>query len=339
MDMLVASILKDNQTMMKQQLTWQAIIDKIQEQMGAKSEQDWKENNYALVKAFGNRLTEKLIGLVAKNKDLAKHLKDETDYQNKSEQEIAAFIKKTTKVLDKYQIGEITLRGYFTGNKTTPHQDKCNALSLFAFEKPFYELITQTEYDTVQTKHLKITQFYNTHWWLYFYDYDDNKRMGRLGRAVLAIGENDQAEIQNVESETATHYKGKVEVDNTNQHLFFDFTSDLANEKHLRISVFVGNGKCYPLAVGTYMNITAQNTMPAGIVVIEQVIEPDKIAEMKPMLIEFDQATQFGVHESIITFLQEREKNYIKAPQGILAIKQLDRWLADKKTLHNATKQ
>ncbi len=324
---------------MKQQSTWQRIIDKIQEQMGVTSMEDWKRDDFALVKSFGIKLTEKLIILVAKKPELAKFLQDETNYQEKTEQEVITQIKKTSKILENYKIDDRTLIGYFIEGKTTTHKDKRNALSLFAFEKPFDEVLNETELETpLHNTHLKIKQFYHTNWWLYFYDYDDHKRIGRLGRAVLNIYDKHHAEILNIETETATHYRGRVEVDNTNQHLFFDFTSMEANEKHLRISVFVGNGRRYPLAIGVYMNIDRQNSMPSGIIVMEQVTDQTIIENMQPSIIEFDKAEEMGVDISIIEFLREREKNYIKAPNSILTIKDLKKWQTNRKYINKPTK-
>jgi hypothetical protein len=311
---------------MKQQSTWQKIIDKIQEQMGVKSVEDWKRDEFALVKSFGNKLTEKLTTLITQNPELAKCLQDETN------------TKKEPRDWRNYKIDDRTLIGYLTEGKTTTHKDKRNALSLFAFEKPFDEVLNETDLETpLHNTHLKIKQFYHTNWWLYFYDYDDHKRIGRLGRAVLNIYDKHHAEILNIETETATHYRGRVEVDNTNQHLFFDFTSMEANEKHLRISVFVGNGRRYPLAIGVYMNIDRYNSMPSGTIVMEQVTDLT-IDNMQPSIIEFDKAEEMGVDISIIEFLREREKNFIKAPNSILTIKDLKKWQVNRKHINTPTK-
>jgi hypothetical protein len=315
---------------------WQKIIDKIQEEMGANSANSWQDSDFALVKLFSAKLTEKLKNMVAQNHILANLLDDKNylAYRNKAQDEIKKLIQTDIDKKgagSKYVLDNRTLIPYLIEGNIPSQKRTKNAFCLFAFDMPLDEFMASFENEVQNTNtHLKIKQFYNTHWWLYFFDYDDHNRVGRLGRAVLTISDKHHAEIQNVSSETATHYRGRVEVDNTNQHLFFDFTSSETNEKHLRISVFVGNGKCYPLATGVYMNINARNSMPTGTVIMEQVTDTTIIETMKPILVDFDKAEEQGIHKNIVTFFIEREKNYLKAPHGILTINDLGKWLVDK---------
>jgi acyl CoA:acetate/3-ketoacid CoA transferase beta subunit len=87
------------------------------------------------------------------------------------------------------------------------------------------------------------------------------------------------------------------------------------------------------------MNINAKNAMPAGTIIMGQIIaEESEIQKMTPILLDFDTAVDLGISPVIVDYFREKAQNYLKAPSKILSMGELNQWAKEKSILQNSTK-
>lgn len=317
------------------------IVKKISDKYNVKSTDEWLYNKKAKLKRFQSSLEIKIKEIVIKDINVA------TEFISKKV--IHTYINLTEErrreSIEKYILsGEMvnpkidlrTLEAAFNNSKPPSHKKILNAFSIYIYKTTFeYSYSLSEEESTlavppptkIENIEKKLHQFYGTHWWVYYFHYEEENRIGKIGRAVLRIDSKYKVILENVESETSTHYVGNFDVETSNQHLYFDLTAIETKEKHLRITLYIGVGKVYPLLLGVYTNIYATNSMAAGCIVFEKVDDISIIQEMKPISFNAEEAEKNKISLNIVDYLSRREKNFIKSPSGILTISKLGRWL------------
>lgn len=321
---------------------WEKIIQQIEAKYGITTFADWAENNKFKLKRLQSDLELKIKKLIVKDIAIAKTFLPKSvisTYTDLSEDE-------RTEILENYiaqgkltnpKIQIRTLENNLKESELPYHDKMRNLFSMYVYEMLFEHSISYHENLDDEQKSLpkkrqqeglskKIEQFYNTYFWVYYFHYEEGEKNHKIGRAVLIIENKDEVTLKNVEDETATDFIGFLEMENNSQHLYLDLKTIQTKEKHLRITVFIGSGKVYPLLLGVYTNIYGNNSMVAGSIVLEKVNDISIIQKMKPTSHLISEAVKHGVDKNIVKFLKKREQNFIKTPSGILTKVKLEEW-------------
>lgn len=322
---------------------WENIINEIELKYQIKSNEDWAANKKEKLKKFQTSLELKIKTLIVENIVIAKEFL--------SKKVIHTYIElpedRRLEILEKYIIdGYIsnpkidirTLESNLSKKDIPYHKKMLNIFSMYVHGMLFEHFMAINNNNesseecedevTIQQVNLsgKIQQFHETHFWVYYFHYEEVSKKHKIGKAILNIENKDKVLLRNVDAETATDFIGCFEIENSNQHLHIDLTAIQTKEKHLRITVYTGLGKVYPILVGVYTNIYGNNSMVAGSIILERVDDISLIQKMQPNSYCIEDAVKNGIDESIVHFLRKREQNFIKAPAGILTIPKLIEW-------------
>lgn len=316
---------------------WQSIIEQINTEFGIQFSDDWLNNKKNNLKKFQSALELKIKSTIVQDLIIAKAFLDEEvihSYVDLSEEDRSEAIDNyvvSNRILNP-KIDLRTLEKALTKQKTPNHRKILNSFSVYVNGMLFehsYSLVESQSPSNVQRhkeKSNKISQFYDTYWWVYYFHYQDYQRISKLGRAVLSIQGEDKVFLENIDTETSTNYVGNINMENSNQHIHLELTATKTLEKHLRILLYIGVGRVYPLLLGVYTNIHANNSMVAGSIVFERVNDISIIQNMKPQSFLFDEALKIGIDKNIVDFFRERGRNYLKTPAGILTKASLESW-------------
>lgn len=321
---------------------WINIKKEINNQFGISNNTQWTNDNLDRLQLF---VQSKVMSVVMDDDNIASAF-----FEPK---ELKVFIKLDRKQKEKY-FDELpdSYKVAYTLNRRTfvaflfednaPGQKRTrNILSIFIYGK-LYEAslleFTPTESSKRSEKSLnlsinKLTLFNKTIWLVYYYHYDEELKTGFLGRAILEIDDENNVKLKNVPDKTATDFHGHLELEVSTQHLAIKLWSKETAEKYLYIRVFIGAGTSYPILLGMYINNYGDNAIVAGTIILELASENNN-HNLNPARFSFDEAVLLGLNESIISFLQKREYNFIKAPSGILTLEKLKRWLAEKQNIN-----
>lgn len=321
---------------------WEKIIQQIETNYKINTPDDWCENEKSKLKRFQKDLEIKIKSLIVKDLAIAKEFLSNKvihTYTELSEE-------RRNEMLEKYIIDKDvtnpkiqirTLEKNLNKNEPPYHNKMKDIFSIYVYgmlfdhSMSYYENFDDEQESTLlqerkQDLSNKIKQFYDTYFWVYYFHYEEGKKNHKIGKAVLIIENKDKVILKNVEDDTATDFIGCIEIENSNQHLYLDLTAIQTKEKHLRITVYIGLGKVYPLLLGVYTNIYGNNSMVAGSIILEKVNDISIIQKMTPTSYSLSEAVKNGVDENIVEFLGKREKNFIKTPAGILTKIKLEEW-------------
>lgn len=320
---------------------WQHIKNKIESEFGVNHPTDWCVRGNEKLKKLEAKLERTVKDKIANDIFIAKQfLKNSvvSDFVDSGERR--ALIEKyvLSGDLENPKIDVRTLENFIIEGIIPTQKRIKNIYSIYVFNQPFtvasseFEMKNNLSEDepSEPSNSLKINNFHNTTWWAYYFHYNESQKLGLLGRAILEIKKDGDAYLKNIEHETSTDYNGKIHLEISNQHLIINLWSEGTKEKHLRINVFVGMGKVYPLLIGIYTNIYSNNSTVAGTIILEKTKNDITQLEM-PKTFNFQEAQGVGINKLIVEFLQNREQNFIKAPSGILTAEMLERWLIKKK--------
>lgn len=331
-----------NKTKRKMNTHWQAILKKINHHYEIKKHENWLENDKIKLKTFQSALEQKVKVTIIENVMIAGEFL--------SKKNVHAFIELTKEqrvaVLDTYifnnelkrspKINDRTLEKVLCQAEKPKHNRIADIFAIYIFGTLFEDslstlennrpipLITIHPIGRPNSLSEKLAQFYGTHWWVYYFD--ETNHTNRIGRAVLTIQNRNQATLTNEETETSTHYLGHIELEYSSQHICLDLTAKGMRDKHLRITLFIGIGRVYPLLLGVYTNIRGDNAMVAGSIILEKVEEISTIQQMQPGSFSPTSAKSAGIDESIIAFLKDRNKNNLRIPSGIFTKEKLRTW-------------
>ena len=326
---------------------WTSIINKIEQKYNIQNAQDW--NNMRL-REFQTSLKVKLKKHIVENDTIAtSFFKDNDELEvflklngEQRTRKLEEYLSSTTApIVEDIEIDTRTLQKYLISKEIIPNHKRIrNAFSIYVSNLLYehslikFEPTAQENYqEELEHKYQinkKVIEYYDTSWWVYYYHYDEKRREGMLGKALLIIKNKDNVYLQNVPDETATHFEGRITIDESVQHLYIDLLSSNLREKHLRITLFCGIGKVHPLMLGVYTNIYSTNATVAGSIVFQRIESPDsQILESKAL--SFDNTDCNEINPSIIDFLRDREKNFIKSPSNILTVDSLQQWLQKRK--------
>ncbi|MEZ4888635.1 MAG: hypothetical protein R3E32_28175 [Chitinophagales bacterium] len=315
---------------------WQYVLKKIEEQYEIKNPSEWNDNNKAALKKLKDDIEGSVRNAILQNTDIAKKfIKDKrTNFFTLPLEKKQACLEKLISEgnVINFRLDERILMSKFEERKYPSQERIRNCFSIFIFNKLFRQFCQSnlqpidTMTNKVEVESNRINQFNNTYWWVFYHHYEETSRTGKLGKAILNISDKNTVFLQNVETDTSTHYEGKIELEESNQHLYLDLRSIEGRGKHLRITVFKGIGKVYPIMIGVYTNIYSNNSMAAGSIVLEQIKNHfEEVFEANSF--SFKEAQSNGVSPTIVQFLKERGQNYLKAPNSILTIDKLKEWL------------
>ncbi len=319
---------------------WNEIIYQVEQKYDIKSSDDWTKNGKQQLRRLQSALEIKIKSAIIGDISIAKeflpnnaiHVFKELPEDKRKESLERYIIEKKANP----KIGLRTLETHLL-NKSMPRANKIlNAFSIFVYDSLFEQSFIEndTNLKVIQSKSKvspknltqKLEQFYDSHFWVYYFHYDEDNFSHNIGRAVLKIQDENKVLLNNVEAETATDFAGSMEIENGGQHLYFDLKAVNTREKHLRITVHIGFGRVHPLLMGVYTNIYANNSMVAGSIVLEKVNDILTIQNMKPQCFFIDEDIGNHISPSIVNFLRERAKNFLKTPAGIFTLSKLDDW-------------
>ncbi len=186
------------------------------------------------------------------------------------------------------------------------------------------------EYNYIQKKYLRISHhaksklelFYNTKWYLFFFEYDENKQSG-IGRANIEITEKGVVKLQNVPKSGATNYLGYSSIHLNNNNLLLQLNTEETNEKHLFINIIINEGSIYNLNVGLYTNIGADGTLFSGTVILLKTEEHT----LQPKLFLFNSPDINEIDMDIRQFFRNKHQNEIKVTTNITSTTELHKFL------------
>jgi len=332
---------------------WQTILQKINQQYEIKKYENWLDNNKIKLKTLQSSLEQKVKTAIIENIMIAgafiRKKNVHTFIELTKERRIAMLdtyivnneLKRSLKIDDR------TLERAL-GQATKPkHGRIADIFAIYIFGTLFDASLATLENNRAipllavppigmpNSLAEKLALFYDTHWWVYYFD--EMNDLNRIGRAVLTIQNSNKVTLTNEETETSTHYLGHIALENSSQHICLDLTAKGMRDKHLRITLFIGIGRVYPLLLGVYTNIRGDNAMVAGSIILEKVEDIAVIEQMQPDSFSATSAKAAGIDESIIAFLKDRPKNNLRIPSGIFTKKKLSTWKKNQ-TLRNSNK-
>jgi hypothetical protein len=319
---------------------WNTIIAEIWHLFEIEEYDDWIRDNKFRLKECHSVLGKKLKKITLDNNTIAEHYMSSTELKefiSLDSESKKIFIEECVRIKSvRLNIDIRTLETVLKGNKM-PNERIKDSLAVYVSNQVF-DMYSEEKRKSSRTKQSlhnisndKIRVFEDTHWWIYYYHYDEVKRIGNIGRALLFVDSLNFVTLENVESETSTHYEGILELDTSNQHLSFDLKAVKTEEKHLRIVVFKGGGKVYPFLLGVYTNLYANNSMAAGSIMMEQIMNISEEVNNGPQVFSLKEARSKGIDPIIVDFLAKRENNFVKVPGSILTKSKFKIWRSKQK--------
>jgi len=332
---------------------WQKILNRIEEEYGIKEHQDWFLEDRSKLKRLQRTLELRVKAAIIRNAIIAKEfmpqklIYDFIELPKDRKESILENCLINNKMGKKIKIDDRTLADIFSTRNKPYHARIRNIFAIYVYDMLFdysFSLIEQDRVDSMETglgennfdtQSRILAQFYGTHWWVYYFD--ETNHANSIGRAVLTIQNKNQVTLTNEETETSTHYLGHIALEYSSQHICLDLTTQGMRGKHLRITLFIGLGRVYPLLLGVYTNIRGDNAMVAGSIILEKVEDISIIQQMQPSSFSPTSAKAAGIDEAIIAFLKDRNKNNLRIPSGIFTKKKLSTWKKNQ-TLRNQNK-
>lgn len=320
------------------------MLRKIEDDFQVKSSSGWTDEKLAELQA---QIQEKVNKAIVNDLQIAKRFISKELYEDFCESSLKhreKFIDKAENSISPTPYGKIdtrTLAKVFRREKTNYHARIRHCFSIFAFGAIVFYQNEESANETLQatnhthTNNHKLDLLLFTDWKVFYFHYDEDLRKGFLGMALLKIEGYDNVQVKNIGSETSNNYLGNMQLEKSNQHITFELNGVLTKEKHLRITVFVGIDKIYPLLLGVYTNIYSSNSIVAGTIVLEKVKNDSDMEDLFPMIIDFDDCDKTGIDTSIASYLNSRFYNFIKAPSGILTKQKLAQWIELQKRRKN----
>ena len=323
---------------------WELIIQQIENDFEITNQKDWKANGSHKLKLFSKALVEKLITAICTDNNIAKlyliNNETLTDFLEKSEDERILEIRRLSatesSAMEKLAIDNRTLLKWLNSKIAPDHNKVKNIFSIYKYGFTYEQFLIKCKINSskkfksgIYNHHksdLKLLEFNNTFWWVYYFHYDENNRQGGIGRAFLTIKGKEDVYLQNVEDSIVSHFDGSVLIEDSKQHLYFDLQSSSTKERRFRITVFCGIGKVYPLMLGVYTNIYANNATVAGSIIFEQITNVKNEALVSEAY-TYEEAERKGIDINIIEFLKSRSQNYLKSPSNILNHQKFAKWM------------
>ncbi|GAB4002079.1 hypothetical protein GCM10028807_59900 [Spirosoma daeguense] len=170
----------------------------------------------------------------------------------------------------------------------------------------------------------------NTDWWLYFYGYDKldlkkNRDSWPLIKLLFRFGEVEEDEIvvtiENTDNPEHYDYRGSTDFRSSQYELLvFNFTTDPHFTRQLNMKIHVGIGEG-TLFLGQYLNYENDGNIISGTLVLGSAASVP-LSQRKPKVhwipkltsdVRYTKAHD-GVNESILQYLNDKDKNFRRTP-------------------------
>lgn len=210
---------------------------------------------------------------------------------------------------------------------------------IYDYNQLQYKLNLEEKNIAYSDQSLKLRNFENTTWYLYFFDkqYLEGVLKNAITRVVFEIGANQQVSLQNVKNEgydpKNTDYEGILELQGV-QHLICNLKTKKTREKHLHIKIIIGLGEVHDINMGVYANINFSGSIVSGTLLLERVYEEEESKIVPQTYIETTEEYE-KLDKHIKEYFEHKELNRIKVKTGLNSQSELIEWMNLKKSSKN----